>query len=722
MVRDSSSRSTVPPAHARVRRSRAPCSSCTVTSWGAAVAAGAIRTISRRRAGRPSREPSARTENQDLGVEAYYIQMRVRPTARSSSTPSGSARPSRSSRPARTRPAPRASGWPSSAIARGTISTRVYLRSRQADLSADFPGEIALDPRAPARCPGFVASGPAQSRAPRGCSSRWRAADPAAQRRREAAGLHQLQRAAGHRLQRVGSTAPRTASGRALRRPGNRASGTPVADGTLFVVSLRHRRPGSRGRRQLKPGQRLQRPAPQAGEEPRDECGEPRHRRAGAERTHRRASEVHRATVKHAEVICRALYTVVNHRARGERGAAAAPPPPTAIRSFPSAPRSRWCSNHSWAAWRPRPAPPVRASRGCCGTPPRSSSTCGWRSRGLQGPDRHHLFPDQRDASTRAPGPGDTLVPVQPDVARPRRRPGEQCHHVQWAHRDGRRAAVRHPAAPGRGRPAGDRGPEPQYHPLHRRPAERQSRRAGARPGAGDRQPARRRERGHPTLLAQPIDTYGVRIHTIGIGPGVVQPSQTILGTIATTTGGVSRFDMDAAALRQFFTMSLMDALAASSPQLVAYRRGTLAGRRPSRHSPSPPACRQGRAPAELAARLRRLDLRVEKDGVDVTASSRTITGPFYRIFSIALPAGAVRAGGEWRLRIRGQRGIAYQARGDPSTTIAARPTRASPGRDHRAGDALESPARTARRRPCRARRDGDRHGPAPHRRASPIC
>ena len=36
---------------------------------------------------------------------------------------------------------------------KGTISTRVYLRSRQVDLGPDFPGEVTLDPPGPSPTP-----------------------------------------------------------------------------------------------------------------------------------------------------------------------------------------------------------------------------------------------------------------------------------------------------------------------------------------------------------------------------------------------------------------------------------------------------------------------------------------------------------------------------------------------------------------------------------------
>ena len=83
------------------------------------------------------------------------------------------------------------------------------------------------------------------------------------------------------------------------------------------------------------------------------------------------------------------------------------------------------------------------------------------------------------------------------------------------------------------------------------------------------------------------------------------------------------------------------------------------------------------------------LELRVEKDGVDVTKDGRVIAGPFYRIFAIDLPASSVQAGSEWRLKIRGRPGVAYQAAAivdDHRRAARARFAR----RDYRVGDALE--------------------------------
>ncbi len=168
----------------------------------------------------------------------------------------------------------------------------------------------------------------------------------------------------------------------------------------------------------------------------------------------------------------------------------------------------------------------------------------------------------------------------------------------------------------------------------------------------------------------------------------MTQPSQSILATMATATGGVSRFDIDAAALQQFFTMTLMDALNTSSPQLVAYRRGTLVGDEAVERFPITAGVRKVVFTVSWPRNAAALELRVEKGGVDVTRQGRITSGAFYRVFALALPAGAVQAAGEWRVRLGGRAGVTYQAAAiadDHRRAVVARFARP----DYRAGEAL---------------------------------
>src|SRR5438445_199971 len=101
----------------------------------------------------------ARSENQDLGVEAYYIQMRV--ANRSIVTDAqriGQAIALIQACQDPTTPA----GVRVAIIgySKGTISSRLYLRSRQADLGSVFPNEVALDPPGTNPVSEFVALAP----------------------------------------------------------------------------------------------------------------------------------------------------------------------------------------------------------------------------------------------------------------------------------------------------------------------------------------------------------------------------------------------------------------------------------------------------------------------------------------------------------------------------------------------------------------------------------
>jgi hypothetical protein len=56
----------------------------------------------------------------------------------------------------------------------------------------------------------------------------------------------------------------------------------------------------------------------------------------------------------------------------------------------------------------------------------------------------------------------------------------------------------------------------------------------------------------------------------------------------------------------------------------------------------------------------------MEKDGLDVTAWGKVRQGPFYRIWALDMPAKiqgrVIKPGGKWHMRIRGDKGAAYEA------------------------------------------------------------
>jgi hypothetical protein len=146
----------------------------------------------------------------------------------------------------------------------------------------------------------------------------------------------------------------------------------------------------------------------------------------------------------------------------------------------------------------------------------------------------------------------------------------------------------------------------------------------------------------------------GVRIHTVGIG--AAPPFVALLTDIAQRTGGgtwiTTAPDAD---LRQFFVESVIAALQGNSPQLVAYRRGSLRTGSLERFRIERGA---SRAVFKLSwKRGQKLDFRVERDGIDVTGLGRFTDGPFYRIFTIDRPAG-----GLWTMRLSGRRSAAYEA------------------------------------------------------------
>ena len=188
-----------------------------------------------------------------------------------------------------------------------------------------------------------------------------------------------------------------------------------------------------------------------------------------------------------------------------------------------------------------------------------------------------------------------------------------------------------------------------------------------------------------PTRLDQDL---GIKVSVIGIGaaPAFVG----LLQDIATATGGLTRFtiapDED---LRRFFVEELINALRGFSPQLVAYRRGTVAAA-PARESFAVNA-----GARKLVLKLswkapRKLGFRVERNGVDLTSVGTIVDGPFYRFVSFdAARTPAVRTGGTWTMRIKGTNGDRYEAAAivdEPSLRVEA-----SLGtRTYRVGDDVE--------------------------------
>jgi hypothetical protein len=154
-----------------------------------------------------------------------------------------------------------------------------------------------------------------------------------------------------------------------------------------------------------------------------------------------------------------------------------------------------------------------------------------------------------------------------------------------------------------------------------------------------------------PRVLAPTLE---VKIHTIGVG---ATPQFTgLLADIADRTDGETWITINPQVdLRNFFVQNVIAALQGDSPQLVAYRRGTLGSKTTERF-------RLERGITRAAFKLswprgEKLDFQVEHNGVDVTARGRFVDGPFYRIFVIERPAA-----GDWAMRLTGRSTVAYEA------------------------------------------------------------
>lgn len=150
-----------------------------------------------------------------------------------------------------------------------------------------------------------------------------------------------------------------------------------------------------------------------------------------------------------------------------------------------------------------------------------------------------------------------------------------------------------------------------------------------------------------------------LRIDTIAVGAGAFID---VLSDIAAHGQGLAQQTLDANDLRQFFVEQLIDTLREGSPQLVGYRRGALSGRSATETF----SVNRGARKLLFKVSWRRgqhLDVRVFKDGVDMTGAAEVVAGEFYRILAISSSrSGRDPASGEWRLRISGKPGTAYEA------------------------------------------------------------
>lgn len=117
--------------------------------------------------------------------------------------------------------------------------------------------------------------------------------------------------------------------------------------------------------------------------------------------------------------------------------------------------------------------------------------------------------------------------------------------------------------------------------------------------------------------------------------------------------------------LRQFFVEQLISSLRGFSPQLVAYRRGSVGGEETKEVFSIDGTVKK--VVFKLSwQRGQNIDFRIEKDGVDVTSLGKVSNGPFYRIFVLNMPAKVqgqtIDPGGQWQMRIQGKTGTSYEA------------------------------------------------------------
>lgn len=173
-------------------------------------------------------------------------------------------------------------------------------------------------------------------------------------------------------------------------------------------------------------------------------------------------------------------------------------------------------------------------------------------------------------------------------------------------------------------------------------------------------------ESGRPTSNVSPTapavldPLLGIAVDTIAVGDANLFVGD--LQAIAATTDGQSRTTLNMGLLRQFFIETLINALKGFSPQLVAYRRGSVG----VKGSTEAFVIEDGVRKLVLKTSWKQgesLDFSVAKDGVDVTSAGRFINADFYKIFVMDLPAkGPVNARGNWQVQIKGNAGTAYEA------------------------------------------------------------
>jgi hypothetical protein len=153
----------------------------------------------------------------------------------------------------------------------------------------------------------------------------------------------------------------------------------------------------------------------------------------------------------------------------------------------------------------------------------------------------------------------------------------------------------------------------------------------------------------------------GIKVNTIGVG--ATSAFETQLSDIASGTNGLTKITTAPDdELRRFFVEELVDALRSFSPQLVAYRKGTVTTltsesfsiNNSGRHVIFKVSYKRGNSMA----------VSIRKGTVDVTQFAKVTRGAFYQIFSfpferlIALQGG--KFDGPWTVNMRAQN-VSYE-------------------------------------------------------------
>ena len=552
------------------------------------------------------------------------------------------------------------------AYSKGTISTRLYLRARHEagqtppqDLSTVFPGDVALTPHSPGVNP--VSEFIAVASPNHGLRSVIATSLPIQQlnngKRATFCTNFSDARTTDFMSRLNGVTANGNDWTGAHETPGNRANGAPVADGTLFV-SLYDLHDFVGG------------DTPEVGD-----CAMPKRKQAfnrgvnaeniqlNVEPVDGQSSsiDVHVGTPKHPEIICQALYTVVHHHVPPS-GAGDVCDAPTGVPIIPNGTGVVLALDHSGSMR--IPSCPGCGSKQVVLRDAVQMFLATWQA--LADPlDKIGITYFRTNISQYADsGTSNTLVPLLPDTTT--LVTDVQTEAATSSGMTAMGGALQQGIADLQGIAGQLRGIGPNRHVIlftdglqnvNPKIEDNASQQLVLQNAAGFV------DAGIAISLTDPLSSYGVTVDAIGIG--VSPASQALLEDLTVETGGVSRFSTDTNALNQFFTMTLVDTLRDSSPQLIGYRRGTMS------NDEQVESFTINAGAKRIVVRLSwrqgaTLDFRVEKAGVDLTDAGQWSGSGFFKIFTLDLPAthagAAVEAGGEWRMAIRGPSGTAYEA------------------------------------------------------------